>query len=116
MTANLVDGEVRFNGLWNPSTAPQFLALGYSAPDFQAEYGAQWNAGYKLAGLTTHVQNDEVFYSGFWNPSGAGQGVHFGAPEPGFLASYGDHWSKGFRLGGLVTVHVESLAINRMAT
>lgn len=48
-------GQIRYDGIWNPSTQGQFVVWGYNIDNFQKAYTDEWNKGYRLAGEQVFV-------------------------------------------------------------
>ena len=67
------NGQRRYNGIWNPSTTAQYIALGKNENNFLADYNTQYAAGLKLYSIATNLINGQVLYSGVWRPKAAGQ-------------------------------------------
>jgi CubicO group peptidase (beta-lactamase class C family) len=114
LTADVVNGQVLYNGVWNPSTAGQYLRLSRTHDDFLAENSVREKEGFRLAALGSHVWNGVVIYGGVWNPSTTGQSLSLNHPQPEFEAKNTQRAAEGWRLAAMIGDHVEALDIGQM--
>ena len=114
LTADVVNGQVLYNGVWDPSTAGQYLRLGRTHDDFLAEYSAREKEGFRLAALGSHVWNGVVIYAGAWNPSTTGQHLSLNLPQSEFAAKNNQRAGEGWRLAAIIGDHVEALDMGQM--
>jgi CubicO group peptidase (beta-lactamase class C family) len=99
----LVVPQPVYAGTWAQATAPQVIKLHRTHNEFIADYGARWNAGYRLSALIAHAMGGNVFYSGAWDPSTSGQFLGLARTQDEFLYEYNTWWGKGYRLVALAS-------------
>jgi len=88
----------KFNGIWTPSTTPQYVAWGSTRDKIIEQYGDMWKINMRLIDLQAYVANGQVFYNGVWNPGNHGQLLILDWQLKDFHAKYDEMWKKNFRL------------------
>src|SRR5688572_3279253 len=95
LTTNVVDGVVRYNGVWSSSTSGQYLRLGRTYDELTDEYDEMKSNDYRLGALSTYVWNNELRYNATYNPGTQSQSLSRIKPIKDFTEKYEDQWDGG---------------------
>ncbi len=103
---NLPDGGARFDAVWQPGSAAQWVALDLDAAALGVKYGEMWNQGMKLRDLRAYRSAGQVRYLGRWIPDTDTQFVSWGQTIEQVYASNEELVPAGMRLLSLSSIAV----------
>jgi CubicO group peptidase (beta-lactamase class C family) len=81
LTSNVVNGAVRYSGVWNPGLHVQTLRTGLTPAAFNAEYLALFALGYRVASLTTYNVGGQLLVSAVFNLIPVGEAIAIGRTQ-----------------------------------
>jgi Bacterial tandem repeat domain 1 len=100
----LPDDDVRYNAVWEPSTASEIQVYGWTYDDYRNEYDQLWDQGWRLKILNAFVlSGDQVRYNAVWEPSTSNEIQVYGWAYGDYRNYYDQIWSQGWRLKSLDT-------------
>jgi hypothetical protein len=96
--AYVVDGQLRYDGIWTPNTGGQFVSWGKTLAQHDSMYAEQWGKGFRLLHHQAYHSGGQLLYDGIWQPETHGQFVSWGKSRNMLHADYAVQYSQEMRL------------------
>jgi murein DD-endopeptidase MepM/ murein hydrolase activator NlpD len=94
----LVDGELRYDAVWNPGTQAQFVVYGWNESDFRQKVIDMFNDGFRLSLQQSYMFKGQRLFDGVFDPGADGQWAIWGWTGEFFHAKTTEMFNAGFRL------------------
>ena len=94
----LVDGELRYDAVWNPGTEAQFVVYGWNASDFRQKVIDMFHDGFRLSLQQSYMFEGQRLFDGVFEPGADGQWAIWGWTGEFFHAKTTEMFNAGFRL------------------
>ncbi|MGY5210055.1 hypothetical protein [Nocardia gipuzkoensis] len=96
-------GTIRHSTVLRKRTTPQEWVTGWSGADIAAEYGRQWNRGWKIRNVTLARLEDGHRWSAIFEPDTQGQLVYWAHVRERISEVYDQQWASDFKLRSMCT-------------
>ena len=98
LDTHVVDDQVYYNAVWQPSTSNDVAVFGWAYSDFLPKANDMGNSGWRLTLLNSYVLNGQVLYDAVWQPGTANEPAVFGWTFADFSNECNKRYDEGMRL------------------
>jgi len=108
LDTHVLNNEVYYNAVWQPSTSNDVAVFGWAYDDFIAKSNEMWNSGWRTTQLNSYVLNGQVLYDAVWQPSTSNDYAVCGWTFTDFVDKCNEEDAAGMRLKLLDTYVVDN--------
>ena len=98
MDTHVLNGQVYYSAVWQPSTSNDVAVFGWAKDDFVTKANDMLNSGWSMTQLNSYVLNGEVYYDAVWQPGTSNDYAVLGWTFTDFSNKCSEQYDAGMRL------------------